>query len=406
MKQKIKKYFSDNKKKITEEIISLTSEMVSQKTVNITEDKLWEHPYLKFVGEEYRVGDIVERELAKTGIKYEKFEREKGRPNIIAKFGQNKNNKRLCIATHMDVVPPGDGWKTDPFKVIIKNERMYGRGTLDNKGPLACSLIALKILKYIIGESNLESQIQVAAFSDEELASLGEEKGAIYILNENKIDATHVIVPDIGHNLSVLDVAEKGRLVLKIIAKGKQAHGASPELGINAINRMVKLVLKLEKFKMQFKKDPFLSDPTLNLGDIQGGMAVNMVPPECSISADIRVVPGQKFEDIIEQIMSLAKEISPDFSYEILDKFEAHELDPDNELIRIVQKNTADLLGDTPKLEGMNGKTISKEFCLHGIPAIGFGPGDLNSFHVANENISLKELIDFCCLICLCALDF
>lgn len=408
MKEKIKKYFQENKEQLKKEIVSLTTEMVKHKTVNVLAEKLAEHPYMEARGDEYKVANIVERELKKLGIKYDKFAAKENRPNIIGKFGQNKSGKRLLLASHMDIVPAGEGWDTDPFEPVVKDDKIYGRGTLDNKGPLACAIIAAKALKEVVGEENYSGQLQIAALCDEEVQDPKDGYcGLQYLLKEKKLDATHVIAPDAGMNMKKIDITEKGRTILKIKSFGKQAHGAWPEKGINAIYRMAKLLDKLENIKMKYKEHDLLGKPSLNVGEIQGGAAPNIVPGECEVFLDIRTVPGQKTQDILDQIKAFTKDIAPDdFKFEVLLDVPPHALDADNELVKIIQKNTNDLLGFSPVIMGMAGRTYAKEFTMHNIPAVAFGPGDDELFHVANENVSITELVDFACLISLCALDF
>jgi len=123
----VKQYFDDHHDEIGNRIIDLVTEMVREKTVNVVSEKLPDHPYLKFRGEEYRVAKIVKRELDKIGIPYDEFSRMEGRPNIIGKLGMNISGKRLLMPGHMDVVPAGEGWDTEPYEVKEKDGKLFGR---------------------------------------------------------------------------------------------------------------------------------------------------------------------------------------------------------------------------------------------------------------------------------------
>ena len=406
MKEKIQSYFKKNQNQIKQEIIDLTAAMCRQKTVNVVSSKLSEHPYLKMRGEEYRVANIVKQAFKKWDIPYKEFARMKGRPNIIGTVGSGRNRKKLFMAAHMDIVPAGDGWDTDPFEPTVKDNRIYGRGVLDNKGPLASILIAGKILKQVIGEKKIDGQLQIAALADEETIDVdGIDYGIGYLLKENLIESTYAIIPDIGENMKKIDIAEKGRTVIRITSKGEQAHGSTPELGINAIYPMAKLVSKLENLKMKFDPHPLLEKPTINLGEIHGGASANIVPGECFIILDIRILPGQTKEGIVTELKNLTSQVEGDFTISVESWSEPHQINPDNPLVKAIQKNSKQFLDFTPEPFGMGGGTFAKALNLAGITAVGFGPGDDDAFHVANESVEIQQLLDFAYITCIVALD-
>ncbi len=406
MKDKIKNYFKENYKSIEKEIIDLTCEMVREKTINVISEKLSEFPFLKFRGEEYRVGNIVKRELDKWNIPYEEHSKMEGRPNIIGKVGQNKSGKRLLMAAHMDVVPAGDGWDTDPFEPVIKDGFIYGRGVLDDKGPLASIMVAAKLLKQVLGDDALSGEFQMAALSDEEAEDPdGIDYGVKFLVDENLLNATFAIIPDIGENMKRIDIAEKGRAVFKITSIGKQAHGSTPERGINAIYKMAHLIEKIENLKFKYEVSPTLGHPTLNLGEIHGGAAPNIVPGDCYIYLDIRSVPGMTKEYILETFNKLADETDGEFKVELLSWNEPHEISPDNDLVKSIKENGKEILGFEPEPFGMGGGTFAKTLNLAGITSVGWGPGDDEAYHVANEYVEIKQLVDFALMTCLISID-
>ena len=406
MKEKIRSYFKENYEQLKDAIINLTIEMCREKTVNVVSEKLSEHPYLKIRGEEYRVAEIVKREFDSLGIPYEEYSRMVGRPNVIGIVGSGKNSQKLLMAAHMDIVPAGDGWDTDPFEPAIKGDYIYGRGVLDNKGPLASCIIAAKVLKEVVGEENIAGQLQIAALADEEAEDPdGIDYGIGFLLEENLIAPTYAIIPDIGENMKKIDIAEKGRTVFKIVSKGKQAHGSTPERGVNAIYHIAKLISEIEKLKFEFEPHPLLIKPTLNLGEIHGGAAANIVPGECFIILDIRTLPGQTKEKVIAQLESLTDKVEGDFTVSVEAWSDPHKIDPDNALVNAIQENSEKYWGFKPEPFGMGGGTFAKTLNLKGIAAVGFGPGDDEAFHVANESVEIKQLVDFAEITCMVALD-
>jgi succinyl-diaminopimelate desuccinylase len=409
-KAKLKAHFEANRDALRTYIVDLTKEMVAQKTVNVVPDKMAEHPYLKIRGEEWRVADIVRRELDAMSIRHETHGRIEGRPNLIGRVGANTSGKRLLVAAHMDVVPGGDPAKwtkmEDPFIPVEADGMLYGRGVLDNKGPLASALAGARLIKEALGEEGLAGEYQIAALADEEATGPdGVDYGVDYLLENELLDATFAIIPDIGEHMKAIDIAEKGGGVMRVTANGVPAHGSTPERGVNAIYKMGRLLERLADFPFEYEEHPVLGHPSINVGEIFGGAAPNVVPGSCTISVDFRLVPGQTMEMLRDQIADIAAEIADDFDVRIADSRVAHAIDPDNPLVKAVQANSKDVLGFEPPCFGMGGVTFAKWLNLHGIQAIGWGPGDDNAFHVDDEYVPIEELVDFALLIALTAVD-
>lgn len=407
MKDTIRTYFKENRESIRGRIIDLTKEMVKEKTVNVVSEKLNEFPFLKIRGEEYRVAEIVKRTLDSSGITYEEFSRMEGRPNVIGKIGKNVNGRRLLMPAHMDIVPAGEDWDTDPFEAIEIEDKLYGRGTLDNKGPLASILVAGQLCKEMGLADLLDGELQLAALSDEEAEDPdGIDYGIGFLMEEKHINPTMAIIPDIGGFMKEIDVAEKGRTVFKITAFGEQAHGSTPEKGINAVFMMARLVTEIEKLKFDYEEHPVLKHPTLNLGEMHGGAAPNIVPGKAYIYIDIRTVPGQSKEKITAQLQECCGKVeNGKFEVTCMSWNEPHGIDPANELVKAIQENSKEVLGFEPKTMGMGGGTYAKTLNLNNVTAVGWGPGDEDAFHVSNEYVSIKELVDFAEMTLLVAVD-
>ncbi|HMA61905.1 MAG TPA: ArgE/DapE family deacylase [bacterium] len=407
LQEKIINHFKNNQDQIKEHVVKLTRTMVKEKTVNVVSEKLSEHPYLEFRGEEYRVGKIVKKLMDETGIPYQEFSRQEGRPNIIGSLGKNETSKRLLMPAHMDIVPAGDGWDTDPYEVVEKEGFLYGRGTLDNKGPLASILVAGKIIKKLGLDQEMDGQLLLAALSDEEAEDPdGIDYGIGYLMEEKLIDPSWAIIPDIGENMKNIDIAEKGRTVFKITAQGKQAHGSTPEKGVNAIYMMAKLISKIEELEFDYQVHDVLGKPTLNLGEVHGGAAPNIVPGQCEIMLDIRTVPGMSKEAVTQKLEDCANGIpNSEFVIDNLSWNEPHSIDPDNLVVNSIQKFSQDILGFKPNTLGFGGGTYAKTLNLNGVISVGWGPGDDEAFHVANEYVEIQQLVDFAMMTCLVALD-
>lgn len=351
-------------------------------------------------GNEFFAAEVIKEFFEREKITYRIFEKQKGRSNIIGYIGNGK--PRLIIACHMDTVPAGDGWKSNPFKARVDGDKIYGRGAVDNKGPLAGMLIAGKILKKL--ESSLRCQVMLACVADEEM---GSEFGMRYLLDSG-LDAEYAIVPDIEHELKKIDVAEKGLLFLKVTSLGRQAHGSTPEAGVNAVWNMLEFLGLLKKYRMRFRRHPLLSAPTINLGVIRGGEATNMVPAACEAKIDIRYLPSQKSSDIINDVKNMLavakrKNMKARFRLEVIDHQKPVAVEG-GALVRLIRKHVKEVTGKHAELIGISGTTLVKPLAEKGIVAVGFSPGK-GLAHTANEFISIAELMAFAKILCLVCLD-
>ena len=363
-----------------EEIVGLATELIGANTVNPP-------------GNECLAVNVVEKYFKTHGIQYDIFEKIKGRTNIVGYIGSG--NPILLVACHLDVVPPGDGWSTDPFKSVVKNGRIYGRGASDNKGQMASMLVLARFLKE--NESKLNGSFLLVGAADEEK---GSSLGMKYLLDECKVTADFAIIPDVAHNMRMIDVGEKGALFLNITSHGKQAHGSTPEKGTNAIWDMIELLNQLKNIKFKRLSHELFTPPTLNLGTISGGVATNIVAAKCEARLDIRYLPGETKEEVLNNIKEMIDSIrkhNPTANYEITidSDLPPSQAPVDNPLLNLIAMHTASILGLKPKTMGLSGSTVTKQLIEKDVMAVGFGPGDEEQAHIANESIEIKELIDF-----------
>ena len=230
-----------------------------------------------------------------------------------------------------------------------------------------------------------------------------------YLLSEGEIKADYAIVPDIEHELKRIDVAEKGLLFLKVTSFGKQAHGSSPDAGINAVWNMIDFLNLLRKYRMKSKRHRLLSGPSMNLGIIKGGNAPNMVPGECEVQIDIRYLPSQKAEQIVRDIREMAAEVEGKdkkarFKVEVTDHQPPADVGGRNALVRLIRKHVKSVTGKEAMPIGISGTTLVKPLAEKGTLAVGFSPGK-GMAHMADEFISVRELMNFSKILCLVCLE-
>ncbi|MBF0360529.1 MAG: ArgE/DapE family deacylase [Oligoflexia bacterium] len=405
-KEMLGNYFKSHEKELVDYVLKILAEVVKEKTVNVEKERLHEFPYLKIAGQESLVSKIVMRELKAMNVDCQEKTLVEGRSNVLGFYG--KGDSSLLVAAHMDVVPPGDGWSRDPFTTHVDKEKglVYGRGVIDNKGPLVATLCALKVLNEL--KIKLNGTFIMGAIASEEYREQGEEDpGLDFLIKSKSLNPKWAIIPDVGGNMQMIDVAEKGRLQIKITSTGKQAHGSTPQKGINAVTMMSRLLLELENMQMQYVPHNFLDRPTLNIGTIRGGSASNIVPAKCEAVLDIRYLPSQSAEGILKEIKGVADRlsVSGNYDFEVVAVSLPHEVDSANILVKTIQENAQSILGTTPRPFGLGGGTFAKSFNLSGIVAVGYGPGDDTAFHIADEYIEIKQLLSFAHMITAVAMD-
>ncbi|NOZ63784.1 MAG: M20 family metallopeptidase [Caldiserica bacterium] len=355
-------------------LISLLSSLIRQPTVNPP-------------GNEYLVREIVDNAFRELGARI-KIIGEEQRPNILGEIGEGR--PVVAILSHMDVVPPGEGWEIEPFEPVIKNGRIYGRGAEDNKGPFAASWAAVKAF---LGENrSFQGKIILGAVADEER---GSEKG-MKLLLENGFKADVCLIPD-GGKWNKAVIGEKGMLWVKINIFGKTAHGSEPEKGINAIRVLIKVIEKIEEQARFGSFHPLFSAPTMNLGEIRGGEAPNMVPSQAECVLDFRYPAGVEKEEIIKKIKSILeteKDATPGISFrlEILQETYPHLIEESNPWISKFKKSASDT-GINLQFTTIGGNTVAKLLYERGIVAFSHSPEDISSAHQANESVSIEKLL-------------
>ena len=327
----------------------------------------------------------------------------KSNPRYILVASIGSGRPTLHINGHYDVVPPGSGWTiTEPFKPRIVNERVYGRGSVDMKGGIAVSLILLKLLTKI--ESNIRGRVEVVLVPDEEI---GGETGTGYLVNELKVRPDYVIVAEPSSSRRVL-IGNKGAIWLLVEVYGKQAHGATPWLGVNAFELGVKLAYNIiEPLKRLVESRVSRYDydieggnkATITFGgDVKSAGKVNVVPGYFAFSIDRRVIPEEDLEqaerELIDFIKSKAEELNIAVNIKVLQKSPPAVVSPDCELVKKLDEAALEVLGTTLRKVVCTGGLDTRYYQLAGIQAVTYGPGDASCAHMADEFIEVSELRD------------
>jgi len=340
-------------------------------------------------GKEYLTKDIVLKSLERLGAGITISGNQK-RPNILGMIGEGKPS--IAIISHMDVVPPGDGWKNHPFKPVVKRGRIYGRGAVDDKGPYAAGWAAVKAaLEYGLPR---KGTIILGAVSDEER---GSEEGVKLLIKEG-FRPDFCLIPD-GGKINQAVIGEKGMLWIKLESRGKQAHGSSPSRGINAIAKLSKFILHLRDSDFGKNYHPRFTKTTLNWGEVKGGVAPNIVPGCCEATLDIRYPLGLTRSTVLRRIREELREFKRGDSQadirikEILVGTKPHLIREDSKMVKAFLKAARDVrLRLTLKTIG--GNSLAKELCFAGIPSLSHSPEEGEpSAHRANESVKIANLV-------------
>lgn len=324
------------------------------------------------------------------------------RPNIVAKYyGQNKN-KTFWVMAHMDVVPPGDLslWKTDPFKAVVKGDKIYGRGSEDNQQGLVSGLLTAKAMMDLGIRPPCNYALLLNA--DEEI---GSQYGIVQVLKKHgklfgKQDV--FMVPDGGNSQgTMVEIAEKNMMWLKFTVLGKQTHGSTPHNGINAHRVGAQLVVKLCDLDKKFnKKNPLFApevgstfEPTKKEANVPN---VNTIPGTDVFYFDCRILPCYKNEDVLKEVRKITSKVEKQFKVKVkIDIEQTHASLPTDKGASIVALTTAAakaVYKNNPRPMGVGGGTVGAYLRNVGYPTVVFSKLD-DLAHQPNEYSSIKNTL-------------
>lgn len=349
-------------------------------------------------GDERNVMDFVASWCEERGINYTVTAKDPARPNVIAWVGDPSSGPVIAMNGHLDTVPVSDvkSWKSGPFEPVVSDDgkKLFGRGSSDMKSSVGVMMTMLELFK----DADFEGALMAHIVSDEETSAV---YGTLHVLEE--IEAGRVPRPDYvfigeGSQLKVRN-AERGILAFNITFLGRASHTAVARvMGINAIAKAAKGILALEGDIDKFH--PSIGHPVISINTITGGVAHNVVPGECTITVDRRLIPGETKESVTEEITAKLDAVAaedPEFRYEI-------EVDPDggfipaniteedSPLVQAFQRSVKAVTGNDPEFfVQWAGATDGRFYRSAGMDTVGMGPSGENA-HGANESVNIDDL--------------
>jgi len=353
-------------------LISLTRKIISFNTVNPPGN---ERPCANYLG------GILEG----AGFRVKTYEFAEKRTSLVASLKGREERPPLCFSGHLDTVPLGRAsWRMDPFVGETEGDKIYGRGASDMKGGIAAMvMMALRVAEL----PNLKAGLTLVLTAGEETGCegaryLAETAGALERAGALVIGEPTSNVPLIGH---------KGAVRFELITRGRTAHASMPEEGDNAIYRAARALAKLESFDFKVPEHLVLGKPTLNVGTISGGIAINSVPDYVSMGVDIRPIPGMDAGGIEEQLRST---LGQDVEIRCLEEIPGVVSDVDNPWIREVFDIVVPYHSAPPVLRGAPYFTDGSFFAspMGHPPLVLLGPGEAEQAHSTDEFCYLTKI--------------
>ena len=337
-------------------------------------------------GNELDLAKYLAGYLERANLSVELFEYEAKRANLVARIRGSGERPNLIFSAHMDTVPAGEiPWRFPPFSATQYGGRIFGRGAADMKGGLAAMAEAAAILAKagFTPKGDL-----IVAFTYDETHGL---QGAKRLIEEGHLDGSGAVLISEPSALDVF-IAEKGALWLKCHASGKTGHTSMPHLGRNAILEMAHFLHRLETdLDIDDCEHPLLGRPTFTVGTIKGGVTINVIPDACEAELDIRLLPGQDFEAVLNEVRLLAGE---NIKIELMDWKEPVESDPKAEIVQMALEAVEAITGKPRSVKGVSYYTDGAILANRlSIPMVIIGPADTGMTHQPDENVEIARLV-------------
>ncbi|MCY4063443.1 MAG: ArgE/DapE family deacylase [Chloroflexi bacterium] len=310
------------------------------------------------------------------------------RPNIILIARGGGGGKSLMLNAHTDTVGVSD--MDAPFQPAINDGRLYGRGAYDMKSGLAACMLALKAARTM----NLRGDVMLSAVVDEEYGSIGSEA---LLADWERWPADAVLIAE-PTELDI-SIAHRGFVWVDIETHGVAAHGSRPQLGVDAIAKMGKVLVALEAHDRALRADPtheLLGGGSLHASLISGGEELSMIPAHCQLQVERRTIPGETQSSVESEINDILAEIAaadPDFKAQAKATFarSPYSIDASHPLVQQLRSIGETKLGGEVKLVGSSWWMDSALFGDAGIPTVVLGPAGAGA-HAIEEWVDLASV--------------
>lgn len=353
---------------------------------------------------EAAVAAHVEGWLRREGFAVEVHEVAPGRPNVLGVLGHDGGGRTLLLEGHTDVVTEGNvaEWRHPPFAAEQVGGRIYGRGTADMKGGLAAAMIAAAAIRRAGVEPR--GRLVVGALVDEEGDMLG---------------ARHLCTTPLGRSLSGAIICEpeqnelcleqRGVVWARVTARGRMAHGAMPEAGVNPIGALAGVLREVPSLERRLRalcaRSRFLGPPTVTptvmRAPLDGEPQSNVIPSAAQMTLDIRLTPGPDAEAVAREIDAACRRAAAacpgsTVEWEPINGYRlATRVDRGEALVRAMAQGVRVATGKAPQFGGVPGSTDGTILRTElGIPIVTCGPGNRLIPHQVDEYVDVDELVE------------
>jgi acetylornithine deacetylase len=359
------------------EVVGLLRELVQIESVN---------PALVPTGSgEVNVARFIQSWLTDHGATTHWLEGTTGRPSIVGVWKVSGGGKSIMLNGHIDTV--GLKGVVDGISARIEGERMFGRGTYDMKSGAAAMLVAAAQA----ARTGLRGDVIVACVADEEHASIGSDE----IAKTFTADAAIVTEPT---SLEIV-VAHKGFVWAEIETHGIAAHGSLPDVGVDAITKMGKVLVELEELDQDLRAKPshaLLKSGSLHASLISGGQGYSTYPDACRLQLERRTLPLETVDHVENELRAIIQQLEhddPQFRASLSMGLHRgpHEISRDEMIVKLLEKHTKIALGRAPVFSGVPFWTDCAILSGAGIPTVMFGPHGEGA-HAAIEWVDLPSV--------------
>jgi succinyl-diaminopimelate desuccinylase len=315
------------------------------------------------------------------------------RPNLIGTLSRG-DGPIVHLNGHYDVVPVGNDWTRDPFGGELIDGHIYGRGAADMKSGLAAQVIAAEAVR----RTGFSGTIVQSAVPDEETVGV-RNAGMGWLVEQGLVKADAVIITE-PFGPDGVGIGHKGAIWGEITIHGKQAHGSSPRLGVNAIEAMARYLAAIDRDlrpELDVRTTSYGVTPdepraTLSFDTITGGAATNIVPDRCTVTFNRRLVPGEDLERARRELLAPLQ--GEQYDYRETYSTEPVLVSPEEPVVRAA-RTAVETLGMTPRLL-ISAGSDDQRFVVNGAGitnSVIYGPGTTALSHISDERISVEDLV-------------
>ncbi|MEG0126964.1 MAG: M20 family metallopeptidase [Clostridia bacterium] len=350
-------------------------------------------------GNESIAAEYIATALYKYGIECELMPVGEHRCNVITKA--LTQDPAIIFTGHLDVVPIGEGWKTDPFKASPSSGNIYGRGACDMKGGIAAMMAAAV---WATRHSEGIHPFRLMFVADEEIYGLG-TKALMKILSPQT--TKYCIIGEPTGN--TIHIAHRGAIRFKVRMLGRACHASAPQMGINAIESMMRVIEAVSAINEDFKQihHATLPSPTMCCTMINAGTKDNIIPDLCEMVIDCRPIVGDtalSFEKTIRKKILALGGLNKGVQMELTPYINvmAGDVEEDSPIVQWAKDRFLQAFHKEATVNSFPACCDLTHFTTNGFPAILYGPGWIAQAHTANEFISMEQLKNAFTFYCAC----